>query len=184
MHKFTASVALATLTAAVGCGGSSSPQDRRETTASVAAAWDAHINDWRTELLSAAAADSARFPPPSPEEFSRRLTQAARRFEFRVLRTDFVRAPQGSPLVIVEATLPAELSRDTLAIVRLLNPRPPEEGTDDWKGWDYEGLFFGAQDAQGSPFLAVFQFWRAPGGGQWARTEDLYPFKHLKHRRG
>lgn len=55
---------------------------------------------------------------------------------------------------------------------------PQKAGGEDWQGWDYEGFFLGAQDQQGKPFLAVFNFWRARGGGQWARSEDLYPFEH------
>lgn len=49
---------------------------------------------------------------------------------------------------------------------------------EDWNGWDYEGFFLGAQDEQGEPFLAVYNAWRAHGGGQWARSEALYPFPH------
>jgi hypothetical protein len=32
----------------------------------------------------------------------------------------------------------------------------------------------------GVPFLAVFNHWRGSnrGGGEWARSEELYPFPH------
>lgn len=47
-------------------------------------------------------------------------------------------------------------------------------------GYAYEGYFFEALDADGTPYLATFNHWRAPrvGGGEWAADESLYPFPH------
>ena len=144
--------------------------------AAVSDKWEARTDAWRQQLLAAADQDAGvRFPTPSQAVFEKRLAVAAERFGFRVLRTELVRAPQGSPLVIVESADPARFSQDAPAIVRLLNPRA---GGEDWQGWDYEGFFLGAQDRQGDPFLSVFNFMREPGGGQWARSDGLYPFPH------
>jgi hypothetical protein len=87
-----------------------------------------------------------------------------------------VPAPQGSPLAIVEASSPSRFSSATPEIARTLDPKKP--GEEDWQGWDYEGFFLGAQDESGDSFLAVFNFMRDHGGGQWARSEALYPYEH------
>jgi hypothetical protein len=116
------------------------------------------------------------FPTPSRDVLEERLARAASEFDFRVLKVELVRAPDGAPLVIVESPDPERFSEDTPAIFQLLDPQ--RHGDEDWEGWDYEGFFLGAQDDQGEPFLAVFNFQRAHGGGQWARSENLYPFPH------
>jgi hypothetical protein len=177
-------VAVALLALAVaGCGaasktpssaGSGKPQAQA---ISPAQGWDAHVRDWRQELLAAAGRDKdVKFPTPSQPAFEKKLAAAASQFGFRVLSTEFVRAPQGSPLVIVESSSPARFSQNAPAILDLLDSRRPSG--EDWQGWDYEGFFLGAQDQQGEPFLAVFNFERDHGGGQWARSEDLFPFPH------
>jgi hypothetical protein len=165
-----------------GCGGasqkasSSDPTKDQAQAAPISQAWDAHIRAWKQELLAAANEDKdVRFPTPSQAAFEEKLAAAAAsQFDFRVLSVEFVPAPQGSPLVIVESASPRRFSQDAPAIVRLLDP---QTGGEDWQGWDYEG-FLGAQDQQDEPFLTVFNFERAHGGGQWARSEDLYPFEH------
>ena len=42
------------------------------------------------------------------------------------------------------------------------------------------GFYLEGRDAEGVPFLIPYNFWRGlgPGGGQWARSEKLYPFDH------
>lgn len=47
-------------------------------------------------------------------------------------------------------------------------------------GWAYEGFCFEAQDADGQPFLIVFNHWRGPhaSGGRWAASRTLFPFAH------
>lgn len=167
-----------------GCGGaspeasSSDPaRNQAQSVAGISKAWDARIDTWKRELLAAASEDNdVNFPTPSQAAFEERLAAAASQFDFSVLSVEFVPAPQGSPLVIVESSSPTRFSQDTPAIVRLLDPK--DGGGEDWQGWEYEGFFLGAQDQHGEPFLAVFNFERAHGGGQWARNEGLYPFEH------
>jgi hypothetical protein len=45
----------------------------------------------------------------------------------------------------------------------------------------YEGFYLEAQDTHGTPFLAIFNYWRGThvGGGQWASSESLLPFATL-----
>jgi hypothetical protein len=144
---------------------------------SISPEWDAHISAWKSELLAAVGPDSdVAFPTPSRDILEERLADAASEFGFRVLKVELIPAPDGAPLVIVESTHAEQFSRDTPAIFQLLDPKM--DIGEDWNGWDYEGFFLGAQDEQGEPFLAVFNFWRAHGGGQWARSEELYPFPH------
>jgi hypothetical protein len=166
-----------------GCGtaskASSSPGGAKARTQAISQVrgWGPHVRHWRQELLAAASKDTnVKFPTPSQPVFEKNLAAAAEQFGFRVLSTEFVRAPQGSPQVIVEASSPTQFSKDTPAIFRALDPRTGSG--QDWQGWDYEGFFLGAQDQQGVPFLAVFNVMRDHGGGQWARSEDLYPFPH------
>jgi hypothetical protein len=142
-----------------------------------AASWDTLIQHWKQELLAASDQDrDVKFPTPSQEIFRKRLDAAVSTYGFRVLRVDWVPAPQGSPLAIVEASSPSRFSDDTPAIADALDPTKP--GGQDWQGWDYEGFFLGAQDESGDPFLAVYNFQRDHGGGQWARSEGLYPYEH------
>jgi hypothetical protein len=138
--------------------------------------WRPHVDAWKRQLLAAANDDLTRYPTPGRRELDRRLAAVASRFHFRVLLVRFVRAPQGSPLVIVRAHSPREFSRDMPAVMRALDPK--RGGREDWQGWDYEGFFLGAQDDRGQPFAGAFNFFRAHGGGQWARSEALYPFDH------
>jgi hypothetical protein len=53
-------------------------------------------------------------------------------------------------------------------------------GSNGTRGRRYEGFYLEAQDERGVPFLGVYNFWRGnhKGGGQWARSEPLYPFQH------
>jgi hypothetical protein len=139
--------------------------------------WDAHISTWKHELRASATSDAdVAFPTPPQAELESRLAAAASEFDFQVISVEFVSAPQGSPVVIVESSDPQRFSNDTPAIFHRLDPQ--QGGGEDWQGWDYEGFFLGAQDADRDPFLAVYNFERAHGGGQWARSENLLPFAH------
>ena len=67
------------------------------------------------------------------------------------------------------------------AAPRNLRRLDPKVATgDDRSGWRYEGFYFEADDEHGVPFLLVFNFLRGPhaGGGQWARSDALFPFAH------
>jgi hypothetical protein len=140
------------------------------------ARWAPLVKQWKADLLAAARKDDTKFPTPTAQTFLKRLQTAASEYDFRIVSVDFIPAPQGAPLVIVESSTPSRFAEDTPAIARALDPKAP--GGDDWQGWDYEGYFLGAQDRGAEPFLAVYNFMRDHGGGQWARSQDLYAFPH------
>ena len=135
--------------------------------------------EWSAALRAGAVRDPARrFANPTIEALRRRLRTVERRFDLRA-RQVYVRWPrQQAPYVVVSTNRPAALARAVPAILRILDPKQPTG--DDRTGWAYEGFFFEALDADGQPFLVVFNHWRGPhgGGGQWARSGDLYPFAH------
>lgn len=134
---------------------------------------------WSAALRTGAARDpQARFANPPIGVLRRRLRTVERRYDVH-LRRLYVRWPrQQAPYVIVSTKRPAALARAVPAILEILDPKRPTG--DDRTGWTYEGFFFEAVDAQARPFLVVFNHWRGPhgGGGQWARSADLYPFTH------
>jgi hypothetical protein len=65
-------------------------------------------------------------------------------------------------------------------VVRVQIVDPHHATTANPSGYAYEGYFLVAQTTGGVPYLATFNHWRAPhvGGGEWAASEDLYPFPH------
>ena len=135
--------------------------------------------EWRRELAERARKDPrTRFPNLAPFLFREQLAAAARRYGFEVVSLRFLRPRQLAPEVVVRTKRYLELARAVPAIDAALNPRRPAR--DDRLGWEYEGFWLEAQDEHGVPFLAVFDFMRGPGpgGGQWARSEPLFPFPH------
>ena len=88
-----------------------------------------------------------------------------------------LRPRQLAPEIAVRTTDYLGLAQALPGILRRLDPH---EGRSDTRGWSYEGFFIEARDERGVPFLAVYNFWRGQhkGGGQWARSEALYPFQH------
>jgi hypothetical protein len=135
--------------------------------------------EWQQTLAENAADDpTSRFANLSEDEFLARLREASDKYDFRVVRIRLLEPLQAAPFVVVEADDPAAPSRNVPAILHLLDPQAPVG--EDWEGWAFEGFFFEARDADGIPFLAVYNHWRGSdrGGGQWARREDLYPFEH------
>jgi hypothetical protein len=135
--------------------------------------------EWSAALRAGAVRDPARrFANPPIEALRRRLRDVEQRFDLRA-RQVYVRWPrQQAPYVVVSTNRPAALARAVPAILRILDPKRPTG--DDRTGWPYEGFFFEALDANGQPFLVVFNHWRGPhaGGGQWTASKDLYPFAH------
>jgi len=134
---------------------------------------------WRSALRAGAATDPAkRFPSPPRAWLSRRLREAEQRYGFHVVRVVMLRPRRLAPLVVIRASDRRALARATAAILRRLDPK--RLTNDDRTGWAYEGFFFEAQDRRGVPFLLTFNSWRGPhaGGGQWAASEDLFPFAH------
>jgi hypothetical protein len=144
----------------------------------LASGWSWRIRGWRRVLREAAREHPAgSYSRPVLAVLRRGLVAAAPRLRFRLLRLRIVRAAQGAPLVIVEAcSSPAAFSRQVPALARLIDPH--HAAGEDWLGWDYEGFFLGAQDRHGRPFVAVFNTMRDHSGGQWARSQRLYPFAH------
>jgi hypothetical protein len=141
------------------------------------ARWGSHIRAWQG-MLRATATDNptATYPTPTRSLLLQRLHQTSVRYGFRVVSLRILDAPQGSPQVIVQTAKPSTFARSVPAIMRALDPHHP--AAEDWLGWSYEGFFLGAQDSQRDPFLAVFNTMRAHSGGQWARTEQLFPYPH------
>lgn len=134
---------------------------------------------WQQTLRANAADDpAARFDNLTEDEFLARLNEAAREYDYRVVEVRWLKPLQAAPLVVVETDDPSMLSNDTPAILRLLDPQAPVG--EDWEGWAFEGFFFEARDMDGIPVLIVFNHWRGSdrGGGEWARSEALYPFPH------
>jgi hypothetical protein len=135
--------------------------------------------EWERELRERArAAPDRRFDNLDPRLLRRRLAREARRHRFRVVSIRLLRPRQLAPRIVVRTTHYLELARATPAILAALDPKAPTP--DDRTGWRYEGFYFEAQDEHGVPFLVVFNFWRGSGlgGGQWARSDALFPFAH------
>jgi hypothetical protein len=167
--------------AASGCGWSAVDTPggiaARSPAPVASARWESHIRGWQRALRAAAAENpTATYPTPSRSVLLERLHQTSLRYRFRVVSVHIVRAPQGSPEVIVQAADPRAFARSVPAIMRILDPRHP--ATEDWLGWSYEGFFLGAQDSRQRPILAVYNTMRFHSGGQWARAERLFPYPH------
>jgi hypothetical protein len=134
---------------------------------------------WLREIAKRAHEDPrTRFPNLAPFLFRQRLAEAARRYRFEVVSARLLRPRQLAPEVVVRTRHYVELARAVPALEAALNPRLPAR--DDRRGWEYEGFYLEARDEHGVPFLAVFDFvrGRGPGGGQWARSDPLFPFAH------
>jgi hypothetical protein len=138
--------------------------------------------EWRHELATRArSAPRQHFDNLPVPVLRSRLDSAARTYHFDVAQFG-VRSPlpgQVAPRIVVRTTQYLELAHAARFFIRRLDPQ--RATGDDRTGWRYEGFYFEADDEQGVPFLAVFNFMRGrgPGGGQWARSEPLYPFLHL-----
>jgi hypothetical protein len=135
---------------------------------------------WEREIRKRARSDArTRFQNLEPAILRRRLSESASRYDFEIVSVELLRPRQLAPKIIVSTTDYLGLARATPEILRRLDPRAAT--SDDRTGWKYEGFYFEAQDEHGVPFLAAFNFWRgnSPGGGQWARSERLYPFPNL-----
>jgi hypothetical protein len=133
---------------------------------------------WEREIRSRAlAAPRQHFANLSPNTLRRRLAAAANDHDFQVVTVKLLRPKQLAPEIAVRTTHYVALAHALPSILRSLDPH---RGRLDNRGWSYEGFYFEAQDERGVPFLAVYNFWRGEhkGGGQWARSEPLFPFQH------
>lgn len=137
---------------------------------------------WRHQIRSRAAAyPRRRFNNLSSAELRHRLADLSSRYHFTVKVVDLWQpiSRQVVPTVVVRANDPPAFAEAAGAIMHRVDPK--RRTSDDRTGWSYEGFFLKAEDSNGVPFLAVFNFWRgvySRGGGQWARSEDLLPFAH------
>jgi hypothetical protein len=135
--------------------------------------------EWRREVRSRGlSAPNQRFNNLAPSELQRRLAALAKAHDFAVVRVEFLRPRQLAPVVIVRTKHYVELAHATSSIIHQIDPKL--RTNDDRTGWRYEGFYFEAQDEHGVPFLGAFNFWRGPsaGGGQFARSDPLFPFLH------
>ena len=133
---------------------------------------------WIAEIKRRAREDSGqRFANPSARHFRLRLAAAANRYHFTVTKVQFLHPRQVAPLVVIQTRRYLAFAHALPAIEKSLDPHT---GHSDQAGWAFEGFFLEAQDERGVPFLGVFNFVRGsgPGGGQWARSDQLYPFLH------
>jgi hypothetical protein len=134
--------------------------------------------NWTRELRRRAAkAPAQRFTNLDRATLRRRLDGFARRYGFLIVSVRFLQPRQLAPAIVVRTTHYRQLARATAAILKRIDPHA---AVDDRRGWRYEGFWFEADDERGVPFLVAFNFWRGSGGGggQWARSEPLYPFAH------
>lgn len=184
--------ALAVVTATVaaaGCGGEAEPRAGDATTVASSCNRPDPLRpevvvrrlegEWRTRLAERAAqAPAQQFANLPRGELGRRVAEAAEQHAFTVERLEVLRPLGDAPLLAVRTADPKRLAAATPAILKRLDPK--ERTGDDRTGWVYEGFFFEARDERGVAFLVVHNFWRGPGpgGGQWARSDDLYPFAH------
>ena len=156
--------------AAAAAGGAAPP---RQAVAQARAQWLKEVR------ASARDGDGAtRFPSPPRAVLMQRLERAARRYRFRIVRVTVLHPLQRVPVIVIRSDRKHALARATPKIIETFDPRRPTRGNPS--GYAYEAYFLVAEDTHRTPFLATFNHWRPPhvGGGQWAATEDLYPFPH------
>jgi hypothetical protein len=118
-----------------------------------------------------------QFANLSPDTLKKRLAKAAHDHDFQVVGLRLLRPRQLAPEIAIRTTHYLALARALGGVLTGLNPHT---GRIDNRGWSYEGFFLEAQDERGVPFTSVYTFMRGQhrGGGQWARSEPLYPFPH------
>ncbi len=133
---------------------------------------------WRDQLFFNAYGNHDDFDNLSPTELRRRLTRAASRYDFDVVSLMFRRPRQLAPKLVVRTRHYLALARATREILLRLDPK--RNTGDDRTGWRFEGFYFEAQDERGVPFLITWNAVRDGHvvGGQWARSERLFPFPH------
>jgi len=152
-------------------GGVSSPRAR--------VGGHATLEHWQRELrLGRRQRPALRFDNLSQTELRRRLDRAAETYDFEVVSVRFHRPRQLAPEVVVQTRRYLYLAQSARLFWTSIDPK--RNTGDDRTGWRFEGFYFRAQDEHGVPFFIVYNAWRQtePGGGQWARSERLYPFPH------
>jgi hypothetical protein len=136
--------------------------------------------EWLSAMqLSAKTGDrAARFPSPSRGVLMQRLRQARRRYGFEIGTVRMLHPLQNAPVIVIRSDKKLAIAHATAAIIKLLDPRHVTNSNPS--GHAYEGYFLSAEDRHGIPYLATFHHSRCcpPGGGEWAASENLYPFPH------
>jgi hypothetical protein len=141
------------------------------------------VGRWRGEIRAGVRAHPQWHYVNLPESVMRTKLQAlARRYDFTIDRIAYVRTLRGqfAPKIVVHTRHYLRMARATPLILKQIDPL-------NWRSGGrrtharFEAFFFQANDEHGVPFLGAFNFYRAPGpgGGQWARSDALYPFGHL-----
>jgi hypothetical protein len=174
-HASSYVVILVAVLALVGCGG----EGEQQVEPSLAVR-----KSWLGELRRRAKEEpAARFDNLPRAVFYARLHAMEARYGFQLVEARILQPVQDAPLVVVKTQDAQAFSRAVPAIQHLLDPK--RRTNDDRTGWAYEGFYLEAQDTQGTPFLAIFNYWRGTGvgGGQWASSESLFPFDHGSHVR-
>jgi hypothetical protein len=157
----------------LGGGGARATPGEQRLRGEIPRRWMKPVARWESALRSAERDSHYSYPTPSLQILETRIAAASRKYGFRVVALRFVRAPQGSPMLIVQPEgSPSSFAPKVGKIVGLLNPG--HHAAEDWNSTAYEGIFIGAQDSRGHGY----NFLRARGGGQWARSPNLYPFAH------
>jgi hypothetical protein len=139
----------------------------------------ATLSEWKRELQKGARQNPGKqFSNLAPDELRARLSAAAGRYGFEVVSLDLLQPSQLAPEVVVRTKDYLGLAHATSAILRQVDPKA--RTADDRTGWRFEGFYFRAEDEHGVPFLIAYNFWRGNGGGggQWARSDRLFPFPH------
>jgi hypothetical protein len=161
-----------------GVSGNASGPKRVVTDAAALHDARAAREQWVAEITRRARADpSKRFANLPARQLRLRLAEAASRYHFTVKKVQLLHPRQVAPLVVIQ-------TRHYLAVAHAVpaieNSLDPQTGHSDRAGWAFEGFLLEAQDERGVPFLGIFNFMRGsgPGGGQWARSDQLYPFIH------
>jgi hypothetical protein len=185
-----AAVSAVAVVALAGCGAGSRSvlysgvsfgiSQKRTVISDAAAVRDARVGrvEWLGMVARARAGVAGRRFPNVPErEFRRRLDMAARRYGFTLERVAFRHAGQVTPFVVVRTRRYVAFARSVHAIEKVLDPH---RGSNDRTGWTLRAFFLEADDERGVPFLAVSNVVDAGSvaGGQWARSDPLYPFGH------
>jgi hypothetical protein len=139
------------------------------------------LTQWTRYVAKGAALDAKpRFPTARRAAIERVVQRSASRFHYTVKRVSVLKGHDGAPLVIVRVTRRPLVSFSKAFPTLWRGLDPLIRSGPDWHAYKYEAFFFEAVDGRGTPFLVVWNAWRQPprGGGQWARTEALFPFPH------
>jgi hypothetical protein len=111
-----------------------------------------------------------RFDSPPRAELLTRLRHEAAEHQFHIVSLQMLHPDQLAPMVIVSTSRYESLARAAAGILKSLNGR---------KFGRYEGFYFEARDERGVPFFTTETLRRdRVEGGEWARSEALYPFPH------